>query len=59
MSCCLMENPAKVILISFKPLVFEKSWLVVDGCRWFFGWLWMAVDGCGWLWMVVGGCGWL
>ena len=23
-SCCLMENPAKLILISFKPLVFVK-----------------------------------
>ena len=33
--------------------------MVVSGCGWFFGWLWVVVDGCGWLQMIVGGCGWL
>ena len=33
--------------------------MVVDGCGWLFGWLWLVVAGCGWLWIVVGGCGWL
>ena len=33
-------------------------WVVVGGWNWFFGWLWVVVDGCGWFWMVVDGCGW-
>ena len=34
-SCCLMEWPAKDILISFKPLVFEKRMdLVLSSPKW-------------------------
>ena len=37
----------------------NNFWVIVDGCGWFFGWLWMVLGGCDWLGLVVDGCGWL
>ena len=36
--------------------------MIVGGCGWFFGWLWIAfwmnAGSFGWSWLIVGGCGW-